>query len=432
MLVRRKFDRIIDLCYILAVIMARKKSTTKWVFALAGIWAVFKTAAFFKQKKNRKNMKNIIQQAQDVTQKKWHELAKDYFIPHSDNGHRPKILRPRSIQILTIGLLLTKIALVSVLFALYPTGAFLSGALEDAMVKLTNDYRLTVKAPPLVRNEYLDSIAFVRAQDMLDRGYFSHYTPDGKAPWQWIDQSQYGYMRFGENLAIDFITAEAVMKAFQASPSHDKNLKNDYYHDIGVAVVSGQMQGRETNLMVIFFGATKTPTPPLAVSPTTVKPAVPTPVPTTTVPIVTSQPTSTQDIQPIQPPIQVVTVTPPDTSTSTDHTSLVINTEPNTTTVAGLEEPVIDPIVDDKVTVIAQPENALQRLIHWSDNFYLMILLAFVVIALLNIFIAIKVQHRSTIVASLFIILLAGFLWWSNWHVYEGFSGIVTILGLSI
>jgi hypothetical protein len=89
---------------------------------------------------------------------------------------------------------------------------------------------------------------------MFARDYWAHVSPQGVQPWHFITQSNYAYRYAGENLARDFSDPDSVIKAWIASPSHRDNLLNPKYQDIGVAVVDGKLGGRDTTLVVQFFG----------------------------------------------------------------------------------------------------------------------------------------------------------------------------------
>ena len=47
-----------------------------------------------------------------------------------------------------------------------------------------NDERQSVAVASLAPDRCLMAMATARANDMLDRHYFSHIAPDGTAPWQ--------------------------------------------------------------------------------------------------------------------------------------------------------------------------------------------------------------------------------------------------------
>jgi len=65
-----------------------------------------------------------------------------------------------------------------------------------------------------------------------------------------VYKNNYNYKYAGENLAIDFIDSSQVIEAWLNSPSHRANLLNQNYQEIGVAVVSGNLEGYETTLVV--------------------------------------------------------------------------------------------------------------------------------------------------------------------------------------
>lgn len=128
----------------------------------------------------------------------------------------------------------------------------------DMVIKLTNKAREKAGVAILVRNERLEKAAEKKAEDMLENDYFAHVSPAGKSPWDWIQDSGYDYRYAGENLAINFTDTEKQQEAWMDSPSHRKNILNSDYEEIGVAVVRGVIDGRETNLTVQEFG-TKMP-----------------------------------------------------------------------------------------------------------------------------------------------------------------------------
>ena len=109
--------------------------------------------------------------------------------------------------------------------------------------------------PILMHNSVLDQSAMMKAQDMLANNYFAHNRPsDGTTPWEWFKAAGYNYTFAGENLAMNFSEAEEAMSAWLASPSHKANIMNANYDEIGIAVVVGKIDGRQTTLVVQHFG----------------------------------------------------------------------------------------------------------------------------------------------------------------------------------
>ena len=58
----------------------------------------------------------------------------------------------------------------------------------------------------------------------------------GTTPWSWIEKENYDYNYAGENLAMDFQSAEKMEEAWMASPTHRANILNGKYREIGMAV----------------------------------------------------------------------------------------------------------------------------------------------------------------------------------------------------
>lgn len=125
----------------------------------------------------------------------------------------------------------------------------------DMVIKLTNKAREKAGVAVLVKNDLLQKAAEQKAQDMIDKDYFAHVSPQGKSPWDWIQGVGYDYQYAGENLAINFTNAEDEQEAWMKSPLHQKNILNSNYEEIGVAVEQGVINGQKTILTVQEFGA---------------------------------------------------------------------------------------------------------------------------------------------------------------------------------
>jgi len=106
----------------------------------------------------------------------------------------------------------------------------------------------------LKENTTLDNAAVLKAQDILEKDYFSHQSPDGVAPWYWFKIAGYNYKIAGENLAIGFLDSRELNRAWLDSPSHRANLLNSNYKDVGIAILKGDFQGNETTVVVQLFG----------------------------------------------------------------------------------------------------------------------------------------------------------------------------------
>ena len=123
------------------------------------------------------------------------------------------------------------------------------------VIELVNQDRAELNIPELETNSELSRAALEKANDMIKHNYFAHVSPTGVTPWEWIGQSGYDYSFAGENLAINFTDPQSQHEAFMNSESHKKNILNEKYKDIGVAVIFGKIAGKQTIITVQEFGS---------------------------------------------------------------------------------------------------------------------------------------------------------------------------------
>src|SRR5882757_6648628 len=64
----------------------------------------------------------------------------------------------------------------------------------------------TASKQPLAMNETLLGTARAHSQDMIDRDYFAHDTPEGVTPFQRITNAGYNHTTAGENIAFSSTT----------------------------------------------------------------------------------------------------------------------------------------------------------------------------------------------------------------------------------
>ena len=178
-----------------------------------------------------------------------------YFIPSEHNGHKPHFLRHKALHFYSAAMIAVKVFVVVFAFITFPSIAEFSTVTSNRIIELTNQARIEQGLPILMHNSVLDQSAMMKAQDMLANNYFAHNRPsDGTTPWEWFKAAGYNYTFAGENLAMNFSEAEEAMSAWLASPSHKANIMNANYDEIGIAVVVGKIDGRQTTLVVQHFG----------------------------------------------------------------------------------------------------------------------------------------------------------------------------------
>ncbi|MCE7897633.1 MAG: hypothetical protein DPW11_02930 [bacterium] len=178
-----------------------------------------------------------------------------YFTPHHTNNFRAKLLHNSGIFFF-IGVLLTGNLFVRLLDATpYHILGFTSSITINEVVTNTNSERTRAGLPTLTYSEKLADAARRKAANMLEEDYWAHNSPSGKTPWVWFKAAGYSYLYAGENLAKDFGSTDRMVAAWMASPTHRDNIVNAKYTEIGVAVVPGTLQGKDTMLVVQLFGA---------------------------------------------------------------------------------------------------------------------------------------------------------------------------------
>lgn len=116
------------------------------------------------------------------------------------------------------------------------TGAYVSSSEEAQAVSLMNQDRAANGLPPLTVNSQLTKLAENYALDMIKRGYFSHYNPEGQSPFVRMQNAGISYKTAGENLAIN-TSVSAAEKAFMNSSGHRANILNSSYTQVGIGVV---------------------------------------------------------------------------------------------------------------------------------------------------------------------------------------------------
>ncbi|MBI3290207.1 hypothetical protein HYZ78_02335 [Candidatus Microgenomates bacterium] len=188
-------------------------------------------------------------------------LLAHLLFPRSSNNYRAKIIKPSGLFIL---LIIFAAAQFSVGF-LARKGAILGDRVNftaDQIISETNKKREEMGLPTLRSDNALALSAKAKGEDMIIDDYWAHVSPSGETPWLFLTNNGYQYKYAGENLARDFDSASEVVAAWISSPTHKENLFSAKYHDIGVAVVEGEFQGKPIVLVVQHFGTRLGAIPP--------------------------------------------------------------------------------------------------------------------------------------------------------------------------
>jgi hypothetical protein len=310
-----------------------------------------------------------------------------FFIPCQENNYRPRFLMNKWLLWVIIALFIAKIVVIS-FFIYLPKTTFFSDLLaaltKSSIVELTNQERKSLGLAPLKVNPKLEEAAYLKAQDMMAKDYFSHQSPAGVRPWDWLKKVNYKYKYAGENLAIGFLDSDEVIKAWNESPSHRANLLNSNYQEIGIAVVRGNFEGSETTLVVQFFG-----------SPVQQKVVVPKAA------VETTKPTEGKATE-TKP--QEEKITPPQTEVLPEETKV----EPK-------EEVILPNLTDNENTAPFRLfQFAAENYPGIVQNVIFYFLILVIIALILNVFIRIDIQDRSLILRTVIFILLLTLLSFIN------------------
>ncbi len=197
------------------------------------------------------------------------------FIPCEGNSYRPRILHRQALLVVLGAALAVEGFMAAQLLATLSLREFVAAVLPASIEAFTNDERYALTLPALKENPVLAEAAERKALDMARKEYFSHESPDGRQPWDFMEEAGYDYRYAGENLAVHFFDSADVVSAWMDSPSHRANIVKPVYEEIGIGIATGTYQGKATTFVVQFFG-----TPAHAEAATAPPPQSSTPPPT--------------------------------------------------------------------------------------------------------------------------------------------------------
>ncbi len=111
------------------------------------------------------------------------------------------------------------------------------------VLELTNDIRAEYNLAPLIWDDTLASLAKEHCEDMANRDYFSHDTPEGKSPFDRMKDAGLKYVYAGENIAAGHYSPEEAVNSWMKSEGHRENILNPNYKSLGVSFARGGSYG---------------------------------------------------------------------------------------------------------------------------------------------------------------------------------------------
>lgn len=114
---------------------------------------------------------------------------------------------------------------------------------EQEMLALVNEERAKEGTKPLEFDTRLTEVGRGHSKDMFERGYFSHFSPEGEDVGDRLEERGIHYTFAGENLAL----APNVNRAHSGlmnSPGHRRNILDPAFTRVGIGVVDGGVYGK--------------------------------------------------------------------------------------------------------------------------------------------------------------------------------------------
>lgn len=127
---------------------------------------------------------------------------------------------------------------------------------DEEIIKFTNYYREENDIAELNTNQLLMEAAEAKLNDMFQKQYFAHISPEGDDAGIILKEIGYDYLVVGENLARGYFKdSKDLVDGWMKSPDHRENILNPKFREIGVAQREGKFQGKEQYLAVQIFAS---------------------------------------------------------------------------------------------------------------------------------------------------------------------------------
>ena len=107
----------------------------------------------------------------------------------------------------------------------------------DKARDLINTYRKEKGLKPLKLNAALTEAAKAHSRDLAKWDRISHYGSDGSNPWDRVKRAGYNAKVAAENVGTGQASMDEVLKGWQLSPGHNKNLLLSDVEHMGIALV---------------------------------------------------------------------------------------------------------------------------------------------------------------------------------------------------
>ena len=107
---------------------------------------------------------------------------------------------------------------------------------QQEMLNALNLYRAQHGLSPLAYSRRLEAAINAHVRDLWARKFFDHVNPDGQEPGDRAVEAGFCHPYVGENIAAGQNSVQAVMQAWQNSPSHNENMLQPAYRYVGMGL----------------------------------------------------------------------------------------------------------------------------------------------------------------------------------------------------
>lgn len=114
---------------------------------------------------------------------------------------------------------------------------------EQEIFNLVNQERAKIGVQALIWDETRAQVGRAHSNDMFKRGYFSHYSPEGKDIGDRLQAAGITYEIAGENLALAPSIGSA-HTGLMNSPGHKRNILDPAFKRVGIGVIDGGVYGK--------------------------------------------------------------------------------------------------------------------------------------------------------------------------------------------
>jgi len=114
--------------------------------------------------------------------------------------------------------------------------------LEAQMLEMVNKERAKHGLKVLKPDPEMTRVARAHSKDMFARGYFAHVNPEGKDPFDRMQDAHVSFYAAGENLALAQ-TLEMAHTNLMNSPGHRENILSPSFGRLGIGILDGGFYG---------------------------------------------------------------------------------------------------------------------------------------------------------------------------------------------